>query len=567
MMTSRRARAVAAGLATAVLPLGLVLAGPGGRLATASAVPTRSAVDSVPTPKINWWACDPDFQCGTVRLPLDYDKPNGAKVELGLIKTPARKPKEKIGTLFVNPGGPGGSAAALAAGAEFFFQRSVLDRFDVVGIDPRGVNFSQQVKCFPDARRQQQVFDKMQEIFPVTKKQVMEFSSGAEDLGRACSNHGKPLSGAMSTAEDARDMDVIRRAVGDKKLTYLGFSYGTYLGQVYADMFGGRVRSMVIDGVLDPVAWAGTPGTRNTPQTLRVPSAQGGYRALSELLRRCDAVGRKKCSFASRDSIKKFGILAARVRSHPVTVHDPDLGDFRIDYASMISDILSELYVPAYLKDIIDELTLLWNGSQTGSANAADLSRTLRMTMRQGYDFPYDNEFEAFNSVLCTDSVNPAKVSDWPRAIAKLPASRKYFGELWAWDSAPCASSTWTVRDEDAYRGPFNRRTSGPVLVVGNYWDPATNYKSAEKVARMLPNSRLLLSDSWGHTAYGTSACVTDAISTALVSVRLPARGTRCVGDVQPYGGALEPRLRTEQQTGIDTRKVDAQLRSHPGQF
>lgn len=174
--------------------------------------------------------------------------------------------------------------------------------------------------------------------------------------------------------------------------------------------------------------------------------------------------------------------------------------------------------------------------------------------------------------MLCTDGVNPAKVSAWPTAIKNTDPAAKYFGEQWGWASAPCASSTWTVRDEDAYRGPFDRTTAGPVLVVGDYWDPATNYKSAVKVADLLGNSRLLLSDSWGHTAYGTSACVTQAVTRMLAAVKLPAKGTRCVGDIQPFTDSETPAVaqrRTKLATGVDPRRVDKILRTSraPGRF
>ena len=158
---------------------------------------------------------------------------------------------------------------------------------------------------------------------------------------------------------------------------------------------------------------------------------------------------------------------------------------------------------------------------------------------RATFGFPYDNSVEAYASVLCTDGLNPANAASWPKAGADADKRAKYFGRLWAWQSAQCASNTWTAHDEDAYRGPFNRRTASPILVVGNTWDPATNYESAVKVASLLPNSRLLSSDNWGHSAYGTSRCVTSAIDAYLLTQVLPARGTTCHGDVQPFQDSL----------------------------
>lgn len=294
---------------------------------------------------------------------------------MALLKVPANDQAHKIGSLFVNPGGPGGSAVDMAAAAPYLFNTAITSRFDVIGIDPRGVAYSDQLHCFPDARRQQPVLTKLNLPFPVTRKEVRSYSRGAEQLGRACSDYGKKLAGAMSTAEDARDMDVIRRAVGDRQLTYLGFSYGTYLGQVYANLFPDRVRSMVIDGVLDPIAWAGTPDTADIPQTLRVPSGQGAYRALKEALRRCDVVGVTTCAFASttagQTSLQKFDALAASMRTNPIVISDPDEGDYTVDYATMIAVTLSDLYDPSGAEYVMDDLQFLWENSALAGQRAA----------------------------------------------------------------------------------------------------------------------------------------------------------------------------------------------------
>jgi pimeloyl-ACP methyl ester carboxylesterase len=596
----------------AVAPMIMVgLSGSG--LAAAEAAPLKAAgsdhtsaleagrVDSVPTPKFHWYHCDdyPGLLCSTVQLPRDYDEPDGPSVELAVVKHPAGDQAHKTGTIFVNPGGPGGSATELAAEAQYLFGSGILRRFDIVGVDPRGTNYSQQVKCFADARRQQPVVRAMNTPFPYTATQEKQFEQGAAALGRACSGQGAAMAGAMSTAEDARDLDVLRRAVGDKKLTYLGFSYGTYLGQVYANMFPDRVRSMVLDGVVDPIAWAGTNATRNTPQTVRMPSGAAGTRALKELLRRCGRAGQKRCEFAAKHTVHKFDRLARRLKREPVVLHSP-FGKYKIDYAMMISDVLSGLYDPEGYQYIVPELALLWKESDPAraakSASAGRVARTTTAAAQVGrrddtasirklrriraalsaeqnpYAFSYDNSLEAFTAVLCTDSVNPSSVTAWPKAADRADAAAKYFGRLWAWSSAPCAAKTWTVQDEDAYRGPFTKRTAGPVLVVGNRWDPATNYRSAERVARLLPNSRLLLSDSWGHTAYGSSACATRAVSDTLRSVRLPARGTHCVGHVQPYApkkpkGASKHTVVAGLASAIPQHKITEQVIKGPGRL
>ena len=567
MQAHRIVRVVGMGL---VLPLivGTTLLAGSPTAAAKTALAKTSAqeakrVDSVKTPKPRWYACYSYAECATVKLPRDYDRPSGAKVEVALLRVKARSQKRKIGSLFVNPGGPGGSGTELAYAAPFIFGPGILDRFDIVGMDPRGTNFSDQVACFANARKQAPVIKDLSIPFPYTKAAEATFIRGSKKLGRACSTTGKPLSAAMSTAEVARDMDVMRRAVGDKKLSYLGFSYGSYLGQVYANMFPDRFRALAIDGVLDPVAWAGTKATKNVPQTDRIRSADGAIKALHEILVRCDRAGGMRCSFAPGNPVANFDLIAQRLKKKPLVEVDPWTGEkLVLGYPELISAVLGALYSPDGYQEIVDNLSqliILTEPPATAKSVAVKKSIAAKQALalrklaknlanakkaaeqnqlpRRQFGFPYDNSLDAFTTVLCTDSVNPASASAWPAAAAAADKRAKYFGRAWIWSSAPCASSTWTAKDEDAYRGPFNRATTAPVLVVGNTWDPATNYTGALKAAALLPNSRLLSSNSWGHTAYGTSACVTGAMESYLLKATLPAKGKRCIGDVQPFQG------------------------------
>lgn len=215
-------------------------------------------VDRFATPRPKTFDCTAVIgvpsECGTVKLPLDYDRPTGAKTEVAYLRLKAKDQKNKIGTLFLNPGGPGGSGVDIASYAPYFLSPSLLQKFDIVGIDPRGTNFSDNVKCFENLGEQSNALSGIFVPFPYTQREENAYKRSSVKFGLACSTTGKPLSAHMSTANVARDMDVMRRVVGDKKLTYLGFSYGTYLGNVYANMYPDRVRSVAIDGVLDPVA-------------------------------------------------------------------------------------------------------------------------------------------------------------------------------------------------------------------------------------------------------------------------------------------------------------------------
>ncbi|MFG2055332.1 alpha/beta hydrolase [Micromonospora sp. NPDC048930] len=504
-------------------------------------------VDRVPTPKLDWYACYDYAECATVRLPLDYDKPKGATTEVAVLRVKARDQKHRIGSLFLNPGGPGGSGTGIALAAPYFLGADLLDRFDIVGVDPRGVAASDNVKCFTSVKDQTRAYAGLNVAFPWTKAEENAFITSSKAVGRACSTTGRPLTGAASTAEVARDMDVLRRAVGDKKLTYLGFSYGTALGQYYANMFPDRFRALVVDGVLNPNAWVGQGKARDQLQETRLRSADGAYRALHEILVRCARAGAEKCALASGDPVAAYETVAQRLRRKPVVIDDPDLGRFTVSYADFVGATLGSLYDPSGWQSIMDltgQLLVLTDPGAATTARAqartAVAQRAAKARQQRGYDFPYDNGLETFLTVDCTDAYHPRDAAAWPALAAQEDRRAPYFGRAWAWGTAPCARNTWTVRDEDAWTGPFDRRTAAPVLVVGNYWDPATNYQGAVGSAALLPNSRLLSSDSWGHTAYGTSACVTGAVDAYLLTGAPPARGTVCTGDEQPFVEAPE---------------------------
>ncbi|GAA3695186.1 alpha/beta hydrolase [Microlunatus aurantiacus] len=513
---------------------------------------------AVKTPKLKWYTCYGYAKCATVKVPLDYDKPKGKKVELAVLKVPAKNQKRKIGSLFVNPGGPGGSGTEIAYGSPYFLSPAVTDRFDVVGFDPRGVAFSQNVKCFSSPRTGSPVSDKISSVaFPYGAAQEKAFKKVYDKHAKGCSTTGKPLSGAMSTAEVARDMDLLRRAVGDKKLTYLGFSYGSYLGEVYANLYPDRVRALAVDGVLDPARWAGTKKTQSTPIGARLGSAEGASKALNRALLLCDRVGEAYCSFAGGNPVANYEKIAQKLRKGPLTVVDEESGEqFVVTYADFVGTSLGILYSQYYTAE-----DLTWFASYVGQLTGVTPATAPRQQTTQALitltkkikaeqqrrplpgkrlGFPYDNSVDAFQTIACTDSRNSKNLADFGRLANAADKRAPYFGRLWLWNLAGCSSTKWTVKDEDAYRGPWTKRTSTPVLIVGNYWDPATNYAGALSTSKRLPNSRLLSSNSWGHTAYGTSECVTDAVDTYLLTKKVPAPGKVCTGEYTPFADPIQ---------------------------
>ncbi len=524
-------------------------------------------VDSV-VADIDWFDCsnvvDKGVQCGTVDLPLDYDEPEGPTTSVALVRVPATKPTAKLGTLFLNPGGPGGSGVNIAISAPYFLPKDIVQRFDLVGIDPRGTNFSDNVACFRNIGEQTDtLLPTWEAAYPRTTAQRTDFVNSAKKYGQACSTLGKPMSASMSTANVARDMDVIRRTLGDSKLTYLGFSYGTYLGNVYANIFPDRVRAIVIDGVLDPEGWAGTAANQSTPQTQRIASGDGAWKALRSILTRCGQKGPDYCYLAKRSSnpAKKFDKFAKAIKAQPIVIDE----SFEVDYGLVMSFLMSDLYQldAAAWVDMDLDMFMELQETPTSAAerkqwNAAAKKLTSRMKEYKqlsaaqdaakqelaakvpGFAFPYDNSPEAYQSVMCTDSLNPGNAASWVAAGTTAAKTGDAFGQMWTWASAPCASWTWTAKDEDAYRGTFDHVTSAPVLVVGNWWDPATNYNGAKAAAALLPNSSFISSNSWGHTAFGSSTCVDNAITNYLLTGKAVKGATRsCVG-AQPFAQKLE---------------------------
>lgn len=504
-----------------------------------------SLVDQVRTPVLNWTPCQQTFQCATAKLPLDYHNPHGPTVSIALQRLPAKDPTHRLGSVFVNPGGPGDSGTDFVAQNASFLPESLVDRFDVIGVDPRGVGASQPIQCFTGKAQQTQVESTLNtQHFPTTAADQHAWITAARALGRNCSTTAGPIASAMSTTEDARDMDVLRRAVGDRKLTYLGLSFGTYLGQVYANMFPDRVRAVALDGIVDPVAYVGTPATANTPAFVRLGAPAASYRALAELLRRCGQAGPATCSFADADTPVRYNHLANQLKAHPLELAASGVATttYTYTYADLISSTEGYLHDPSGYQGMFADLTDLAKLTAPGGAGADHdtIVRDLLSRRLPGPTYSYDH-LAAQDGIACTDSLHATDAASWPAQAAAADRHNPYFGAFYTWISAPCATNTWTAQDSDVYRGPFNQRTAGPVLVVGNRWDPATSYDNAVKVAAMLPNSRFVDSEGWGHEAIASSTCVDNAEFGFLVDPQSTPSTTHCVGDVQPFAPSPAP--------------------------
>ena len=502
-----------------------------------SLLPEKSIQAAPSVPRISWSPCYHElgfpFECGTVQVPLDYNLPNGAAISIAVVRLPAGDPANKIGSIFFNPGGPGGSGVdfVLFAGP-FVYTEEVRLHFDLVGFDPRGIARSTAVRCFGNPRQWTPYFTPFS--FPITLEEAALWETADRYLDDACARRGNKIMDYMSTANAARDLDILRQAVGDEQLTYAGYSYGSFLGVTYANLFPDNVRALVVDGVLDPIAWTtGNPGEGETlPFSTRLHSDKGAMDTLNEFFRLCDE-NPATCAF-SGGAADRYATLAAGLRSAPIEIVFPDGSFFFFAYQDLISNTLGAMYDSFSWPDFAEFLAAVESlapPQQLGQLLYAFWDDMGFITKR---GFPrYPNFIEGFPGVACADSDNPDHYSAWWDAAQQAEADFGYFGPLWTYVSSICAA--WPGGQNGRYSGPFDAATANPVLVVGNFFDPATRYEGAQRVAGLLPNSRLISLNGWGHVSLFLSQCMDQAVSDYLLDGTLPPNGTVCSQDLTPF--------------------------------
>jgi pimeloyl-ACP methyl ester carboxylesterase len=474
------------------------------------------------------------FECGTLQVPLDYGDPNSATISLSLIRLPATDPAHRIGSLFLNPGGPGASGVSWALNvAPVLYSPEVRARFDIVGFDPRGIGGSANLRCFGNAKQWGPAFTPF--WFPSTPGELQTWMNADQFLASSCAQRGGRIGDHMSTADVARDLDTLRQAVGDDKLNYVGWSYGTLIGQTYANMFPDRVGRMIIDGVVDPVAWTTGHGDgTTTPVMARFHAADGAQATLDEFFRLCDAAG-PHCALAP-NSAERFTALAEALKDHPIPVTYPDGTTGLLDYSTLIANTESALYDTGTWASLAQMLAAAEASADptTLGANLAQIQPSLGLEVHR-HHLQYANMIEGFPGVMCTDSDNPHSYPGFSTAAQRADETT-VFGSLWTWYSSICID--WPFSNADRYTGPWTHWTANPVLVIGNTFDPATPYENAVAASQLLPNSRLLTLHGWGHSSLFLSTCIDAAASSYLVDLTLPAPGTVCEQDEDlPFSG------------------------------
>ncbi|UBF25085.1 alpha/beta fold hydrolase [Kovacikia minuta CCNUW1] len=492
------------------------------------AAPTT--VSAPPVPQLNWQPCtDPDqkgFQCATAKVPLDYRNPRGESIQLAVIKHPATDRSRRIGSLFLNPGGPGGAGTEDLPAWFSLFPAELQQRFDIISFDPRGIGNSTAVQCFANEEEGKRFFTQLPQGFPVGDKEIRAWIRGYERLGQLCQQKSGKLLAHVSTVEVAKDMDLLRRAVGSPMLNYVGLSYGTYLGAVYANLFPNRVKAMVLDGNIDPSgAWNnGGKGDTRLSISLRIGSDVGSAKTLKAFLDLCGQASRDRCAFSAgsaQATQAKFTALLEKLRKQPVTLNGKTF-----TYAVFLYALSADLFV---VKNF---------GGFKGWASAAELLQKVweapAATSSDPATIPLIAPDVGFFSVGCADTPNPRNPEAYRQLAAVTSARAGAIGLNAVWGDLAC--STWPAVSANRYTGPWNRPAANPILVIGNTFDPSTPYEGSIAMARDLARARLLTIDGFGHTVFlNPSQCANQYITNYFIKGQLPPEGARCKQDYQPF--------------------------------
>ncbi|MDH6116110.1 pimeloyl-ACP methyl ester carboxylesterase [Kitasatospora sp. GAS204A] len=465
--------------------------------------------------QVGWGSCsaDPDtrgtdlsaFQCGTAHVPLDYAHPGADTIDIALIRKPAAQQGQKLGSLFFNPGGPGGSGLDYLANTADSRFKTLGDRYDLIGFDPRGVGRSTAVHCLDDADR-----DKLNAQDHATATTMKDFESG-------CAAKSGKLLPFVGTVNAARDLDVLRGVMGDQKLNYLGFSYGTYLGTVYADEFPGRTGRLVLDGAMDPSLDALTADVQQ----------QIGFEGVFEHFA-ADCVTQSGCPLGSDPgtAAKKAADFLDGLQNHPLT----SAKNGRVlTSAEGWTGALDMLYGSAkdwgYLRSAL---------SQAMNQHSPDFMLVLADNYNgRDPNGRYTNEADANTAINCADDGTPSPTDDQlQQALQQLQAKASYLNRRVTIDDLRVGNDCGAFPAHGAPPQVIKATGSAPILVVGSTGDDATPYAWAQHLASGLANATLLTRDGDGHTGYDKSSCIQSAVNGFLLNGTMPAAGTHCSTDI-----------------------------------
>jgi pimeloyl-ACP methyl ester carboxylesterase len=436
-----------------------------------------------------------------LQVPLDYAHPSGRTISIALIRKQATGSAAKIGSILLNPGGPGESGLEFLRG-DLASLRNLNNRFDLVSWDPRGVAGSTPVTCVDGPQEDaylsiDSVLDDPQE------KQAM--IQADKDFAAGCQRRNGDLLPFMDSASTARDMDRIRAAVGDEKLTYLGLSYGTYYGQWYAHLFPTRVRALSLDGVVDPTVSANDS---------LLGQVVGFEQNLEAFIADCKV--RTTCNYGrAGDPGAKITAAMSKLDTTPLRV-----GSRELTRSLAMTGLLVTLYDQSTWQYLDQALTALDNGDGRILLLLADIYNHRKS------DGTYANLFNGgFHSSYCLDFPVPTDISAYDRLTPSFTKASALFGPWSVYSNLQCAY--WPAKPKSG-QGPLTVTGAPPILLVGGTNDPATPYAEAQSVNRQISGSVLLTRQGNGHTSYDSSSCAHAAEDAYLINLTLPAAGTTC---------------------------------------
>lgn len=439
-----------------------------------------------PVQPAHWAGCGDGFECATVAVPLDHDDPSGPTIDLGLIRVPAadRDGSGVTGSILVNPGGPGGSGVDFVRGG-FRLDPATMDDHHLVGFDPRGVGASAALDCSLDDGG-----GPLPDFDPDDDQERAELDQRAREAANRCQNRAGDLLPHVATTNVVQDLDLLREAVGDERLRYMGFSYGTLLGLRYAERFPELVDRLILDGVVDP---------SHTLDDLLSQQADGFDQNFAAIDQAC----------GTRLDCPSGGIAATYDRVHQRLDSDGPIDD--IGPSELAIGVLLSLYDESFWPVAAEALTSADGGDVAG------LQRLYRL---------YQNSAEqsAYLAVVCTDGPVPRGADEWDRLEERLAARSPRFGAVLANEVRACAHWPAVSALEPAAISPPGL---GPVLILSTTGDAATPLENAEAVADRLERSALVTVDDRGHTAYGRNECVDQAVAAYLADAAA-ASSLRC---------------------------------------
>ena len=486
--------------------------------------PTAAATSTAPpeAAEIEWTDCDQQiqpliadqpgsdrnlaFECGRTEVPISYDEPRGATLPLFLVRAVMAGQTDRIGSLVINPGGPGASGADAAISLALSLPEEIMTRFDIVGFDPRGVGLSTPIECVPDELKERLVAS---EPRPVTDEQLDDAFALAQEVADGCAEEYGDALGTFNTVDTAHDLEQLRQALGDEQLTYLGYSYDTTLGSTYAELYPDKVRALVLDAAVDPDA------DKVTDAEEGAKGYESGFDAFAAnctgLIAGCP-IGAEPRQFVEA--------LLGQAAVTPIPSSEPEAdGEIREATPGVVmTAIQAALYDTASWPQLAQALSAAQQGDSKGLFSLAD-SYAGRLE-----DGTYSNLYDANIAVNCADSEETFEEGEIRDLAEEWNAKYPLFG-------AGSAVGLYTCSVWEAERTPIPERDaegSAPILVVGNSGDPVTPLPGAVDMAADLESGVLLTWQGQGHTAYPKTDCVRGTVDAYLIDLAPPVDGLTC---------------------------------------